>query len=397
MEEYKKTTYNKIVIHFGEIWMKGRNRPAFINKLLENIIISINGEKYDKIENMRDRFLLTLNNDSNINRIIDKLKYVFGISWFAPVLTVDNNINMIISNANILMNDKKNVKIIASRSFKDFKYNSYQIISKFINNINKLTFNIDKNGKNILYINITKENTFLYKEKINGVGGLPVGSSGKVVVLLSGGIDSPVAAFYAMKRGLLPIFLHVHAFSDNEAVMHSKMNEILFLLNKYYPKAKCYIIPSHYYQTSILGISNKYELVIFKHFLYMMAHKIALKENANVIVTGESIGQVASQTVKNLIATEEGIKEFIMRPLIGFDKQEIIDIAKKLNTYELSIKPYVDVCSLKVKNPSTSVDAKIVKRLYKKFNIKKVESSSLKNALIFDLANINSKNDSKIR
>ncbi|MGC8679847.1 MAG: tRNA uracil 4-sulfurtransferase ThiI [Candidatus Micrarchaeia archaeon] len=384
--------YDKIVIHFGEIWMKGKNRSTFINKLLENIKIALKEEKYDKIENLRDRFLIELSNNSDIDKIINKLKYIFGISWFAPTLIIENDINKIISAADILMNNKHDVKIIVTRSYKEFKYDSHQIVTKFINNIKALNFSIDKNGKNNLYINITKEGTFLYKEKIKGANGLPVGSSGKAIILLSGGIDSPVAAIYAMKRGLLPIYLHMHAFSSNDDIMNSKMKEILFLLNKYYPQANCYIMPSHYYQTSILGINGKYELIVFKHFLYRMAHRIAIKEGANVIVTGESIGQVASQTVNNLIATESKINEFIMRPLIGFDKQEIIDKAKELGTYEISIKPYIDVCSLKAKNPSTGVNKKIINTLYKKYKINRAEADTLKHASIINISNLISKN-----
>jgi thiamine biosynthesis protein ThiI len=391
----KKLEYNKIkpksefiVIHFGEIWLKGRNRSTFIKKLYENIIIALKDEKFDKLYDKRDKFLLALNNESNINSILNKLKYVFGISWFAPVFITKNNINNIIETANNILDKSKSVKIIANRSLKKFKLNSYEIVSEFIRKKDKLNFNIDKNSKTFLYINITNDGTFLYTEKINGANGLPVGSSGKAIILLSGGIDSPIAAFYAMKRGLTPIYLHVHAFPNNNNVLNSKIGEILKLLSKYDSLAKCYIIPSHYYQTSIIGLNSKYELVLFKHFLYKIAHRIALKEKADSIVTGESIGQVASQTVKNLISTEYNIKEFVMRPLIGFDKQEIINIAKNLGTYETSIKIYPDVCSMKAKNQSTISNPKNIESIYKRYNLSKIEYKSLKNSLIIKISNI---------
>ncbi|MGC8648893.1 MAG: tRNA uracil 4-sulfurtransferase ThiI [Candidatus Micrarchaeia archaeon] len=388
-KKYKTKLKSKfIIIHFGEIWLKGRNRSTFIKKLYNNIIVALRDEKFDKLYDKRDKFLLALNNKSNINSILNKLKYVFGISWFAPVFITKNDIKDIIKTANNILDDSKDVKIIANRSFKKFKLTSYEIVSEFIKEKNKLNFNIDKNGKAFLYINITNTGAFLYTEKINGANGLPVGSSGKAVILLSGGIDSPIAAFYAMKRGLAPIYLHLHAFSNNNNVLNSKILEILKLLSRYEPLAKCYIVPSHYYQTSILGLNSRNELVLFKHFLYKIAHKIALKEGANSIVTGESIGQVASQTVKNLISTEYDIEEFIMRPLIGFDKQEIIDIARKLGTYETSIKFYPDVCSMKAKNQSTLSNPKIIETIYKKYNLPEIEDKSLDSSLIIKISDI---------
>jgi len=377
-----------IIIHFGEIWLKGRNRPTFIKKLYNNIILSLKDEKFVKLENRRDRFLLTLNDESNIDSICNKLKYVFGISWFAPVVISSNNIDAIINAANTLMNKNKNVKIIASRSFKKFKLNSYEIVSEFIKRKNKLSFSIDKEGKKTLYINVTNTGTFLYKNKINGANGLPVGSSGRAIILLSGGIDSPIAAFYAMKRGLTPIYLHLHAFPNNKDVLNSKIKDILKILNKYSPGSKCYIVPTHYYQTSILGINSEHELILFKRFLYKIAHKIALLEGANTIVTGDSIGQVSSQTIKNLIATEAATNEFIMRPLIGFDKQEIVDIAKRIGTYDTSIKMYPDVCSMKARNQSTTANPKVINSLYKKYNLSKIEGRSIKNSLIINTSEI---------
>ena len=212
------------------------------------------------------------------------------------------------------------------------------MVKYFIKNTKKLKFKIDKDAETDLYINATKDFTFLYTERIQGAGGLPVGSSGNAVVLLSGGIDSPLATFYAMKRGLRPIYMHVHAFPNNKDVKLSKIKELVKILSAYSVNPKTYLMPGHVFQSAAMKIHNKYELVLFKSFLYRLAEGIAEKEEAEAIVSGESLGQVASQTIGNLTASQIGIKRFIMRPLIGFDKQEIINMAKKIGTFDVSIQ-----------------------------------------------------------
>ena len=217
----------------------------------------------------------------------------------------------------------------------------------------------------------------LFTKKFKGTGGLPCGSTGKAVILLSGGIDSPVAAFYAMKRGLQPVYLHVHAFKDNDPAVSSKITDIAKKLS-YSPTAKVYYAPFYPFQAMACGIPERYELVLFKMFLYQLATIVAKKEGAKAIVTGESLGQVASQTLQNLYASQQGTILPILRPLIGFDKEEIIDKAKEIGTYALSLKPYKDVCSFRAKNPATAANEKTIIRLYANAKIKEaVEKSFL--------------------
>ena len=223
---------------------------------------------------------------------------------------------------------------------------------------------VDKNSREALHVNVLKGKTMLYNDRRQGMQGLPVGCSGKAVVLLSGGIDSPVAAVYAMKRGLRPIYLHLHAFPKNSTAELSKMSEIMKVLDGYSVTSKCYFAPAHIFQAAVLGKASRFELVMFKRFAYKLAEEVARREKAKVIVTGESLGQVASQTVSNLIATEGASNFLFMRPLIGFDKQEIIDDAKRFGTYELSIKEYPDVCSINAKNPATSARRRVIDGIY---------------------------------
>ena len=357
--------YKGIVIHFGEIWLKGRNRNNFIRQLHENIELALEGEKYEKLDYMRDRFFLILEKDSDIESIKEKLSKVFGIARFSPVVLAKNDLDDIINVANKMLGKKDSVRVVPHRSVKTLSFDSTQIVSYFIKNQKKLKFKIDKDSEKDLYINATKDFAFLYTDKLPGAGGLPVGSSGNAIVLMSGGIDSPVATFYAMKRGLKPIYMHVHAFADNKDVKLSKIKELSKILSGYSANPKIYFIPGHIFQSAAMKVHNKYELVLFKLFLYKLAEEIADKEEAEAIVSGESLGQVASQTLGNLTASQIGIKRFIMRPLIGFDKQEIVNVAKRIGTFEESIKEYRDVCSIAAKNPSTNSSTAKIKKLWK--------------------------------
>jgi tRNA uracil 4-sulfurtransferase len=358
--------YDGFVIHFGEIWLKGRNRHSFIKILKENIIFSLKGEKYKRLDDMRDRFFISVGKDSNLDSISNKLSYIFGISWFAPVILSDNTLDAILKTTNKLLSKKDTVRIVPHRALKSLSFNSSDVVSYFIKNTKKLNFEIDKNSKRDLYINLTKDRAFIYTDKVKGANGLPVGSSGKMVVLFSGGIDSPVASFYAMKRGLKPIYMHVHAFPNNKDKNLSKINELAEILSMYSGSSKIFLIPGHVFQSAALKIPRKYELVLFKLFLYKLAEQIVKMEEADCIVSGESLGQVASQTIGNLTSSQEGIKPLIIRPLIGFDKQEIINVAKSIDTFETSIKQYKDVCSIAARNPATNSNPLTLKKLWKK-------------------------------
>ena len=380
-----KAKCEEIAVHFGEMWLKGRNRGTFVKKLRENVEASLKSEDYGRLENARDRFIIHLDKKSDAERIMQRLGKIPGISWFAPVFVTGNKKSEIIRAASGLYKKGEHVRIDAHRSYKRLDYNSMELIGDFLRKKDKLGFVPDRDAEKGLYINIAKDKAYLYREHVKGLGGLPVGTSGRAVVLLSGGIDSPVASVYAMKRGLQPIYLHVHAFPDNAKARNSKMKRILSVLAPYAPGSKVYYVPSHLFQATALKAPHQFELVLFKRFLYRLAEKIADDERAETIVTGESLGQVASQTVKNLIATEKGSGRLLMRPLIGFDKQEIVDTAKRLGTYELSVERYPDVCSIHSRNPSTAAMPKTIDRLYKELKLDNVVKASLKKSEAVEL------------
>ncbi len=355
--------YDAVVVHYGELWLKGRNRNVFIGRLKANIRESLKGCGATIVDG-RDRVLLKFSSKKGLDAAVERLRFIPGISWFAPALVSRNTLASIVASANRMFGSNDIVRISAKRSYKGTPFNSYQIVSEFINRSRSLKFKIDKDAGKELSISVTKNGAIITPGKIRGLGGLPVGSSGRAVSLLSGGIDSPVASVYAMKRGLDLVYLHMHAFNNNKEAASSKMAELVDVLSKYGGRPRVYYAPAYVFQSATMKIPRKYELVLFRRFLYRLAEEVAKKERANAIVTGESLGQVASQTVGNMTASQHGIKPIIIRPLIGFDKHEIIDMAKGIGTYHISIKRYKDVCSIGIRNPSTNMNERLVAKLY---------------------------------
>ncbi|MDE1856562.1 MAG: hypothetical protein KGH98_00595 [Candidatus Micrarchaeota archaeon] len=354
--------YDAIAVHFGELWLKGGNRGAFISILRSNMEAALAGEKYELV-NSRDRFMLRLKKGSDIKGMTGRLSRVFGISWFAPVVTCEEDAGSIIESSKALLAKSDRVRIEVERSDKSFKPDSQGLVSRFIRDSESLGFGLDSKAEKVLRIHITKDTCYMYTDRVRGAGGLPVGSAGKGVVLLSGGIDSPVAAYYAMKRGVKPIYLHIHGFQKNVEASASKMGDIVGKLSGYSGPAAAYYAPGHIFLSAAMP-SKRYELVLFKRFAYRLAERVAAEEGADTIITGESLGQVASQTAKNLTASGAGIRTAILRPLIGFDKQEIIDKALEIGTYGLSVKPYRDVCSINAKSPELSATAEALDRMW---------------------------------
>ncbi len=374
-----------ILIHFGEIWLKGRNRGSFIGMLHRNIAAAISEEEHGPLRRMRDRFFLELNEGSNEDAMVGRLSRVFGISRISPAVTCANDLASITKTANSLLGKGSTVRIIAHRSVKDLDFDSSQIVKHFIDNQKALKFGIDKLASDHLYINAARGMAFLYTNRIPGAGGLPVGSSGKAAILLSGGIDSPVASYYSMKRGLAPVYVHVHAFPNNDDGQLSKIRDLMGSLSGYSGKATAYIMPGHVFQSAALKVPRKYELVMFKLFLYRLAARIAKKEGADCLVGGESLGQVASQTISNIAASQQGIRLPILRPLIGMDKQEIIDTARRIGTYGISIEKYRDVCSIAARNPATRSPQDVVKRLWKSASMDAAVGATLRKSSAISL------------
>ena len=382
-EEKTRFRYDSIDIRFGEIAIKGRNRGKFVSRLAKNVSAALEEESCSGIEQKRDRIIVRLDEESDIEGISSRLKKVFGIVWFAPVMTIENEIGKIVSSA-ILAAEKANgpVRIVAHRAYKGVAFDSEMIVSEILKKGAATGIDFEKDSDKKISINVTEEGTEIYDSKVIGAGGLPVGSSGRGIVLLSGGIDSPLAAYYAMKRGLEPIYLHAHAYGSNDDAASSKIRRIVSILDGYNGGSRVYFAPGHIFQSYAAG-AGRYEMVLFKRFLYELASEIAAREGAGAIVTGESLGQVASQTLENLGATSKGIGTFVFRPLIGMDKQEIIDRAKAIGTYGISIEKYRDICSINARRPPTAVRYEKLVEEYERAKIGNAVSATLERCGIY--------------
>lgn len=373
-----------VIAHFGELWLKGHNRNEYISRLMRNVNEQLSGESC-VVQRHYDRIMIRLTEDSDLASIKSKVGRTFGLSGYEVATVAEPSVAKISALARKLLKSRKgakSVRINSHRADKTLPFDSVEIIRKVRKDAEKLGITPDtKQFDTELSISVTGEAAFLSLERSRGPGGLPVGSSGKGVVLMSGGIDSPVAAWYAMKRGVSPVYLHLHAFQDPEEALKGKIPDILGTLSQYYPHYKAYFVPSHIFQAAWFN-SGRYELILLKAFMLRLAERVARRERAYNIFTGESLGQVASQTSGNLLASQSGTKIPILRPLIGFDKEEIIRVARAIGTYEDSIRPYRDVCSINARNPTLSADPETTREMLRKMNINGIVTRSLKLARI---------------
>ncbi len=361
------------LIHYGELSLKGRNRDLFEIRLKDNIETATGG----RIKRFRGRFVLDGGNPDNLQNI-------FGISWFAEALIVDKNLDSIkkaaLEEVGKRNQSKPSFGIYVKRSDKGFPYDSVET-AKIIGNevLTEYGMKVDlKNPGLSVFIEIADE-VYVYFKKKQGLKGLPVGVSGKVLSLLSGGIDSPVASYLMMKRGCVVHYLHFHVFSENEHVKNTKMVQILSCLGKFQNEYVLYLAPYYLFETEMLKEINTkgHELVLFRRFMVKVAERLAIKNGCKALVTGDSLGQVASQTMDNIAEVSSAVSLPIFQPLISYDKQEIVDLAKKIGTYEGSIVSYKDCCSIVSSNPRTRANHRHIKELEDRIDIDNLVDKTL--------------------
>ncbi|MBI4014730.1 MAG: tRNA 4-thiouridine(8) synthase ThiI [Candidatus Aenigmarchaeota archaeon] len=367
-----------IGIHYPEISLKGNNRQYFVRKLRDNMRKALKGELFS-VETLRDRIVINFTPDSGKARIAEKLKNVFGISHFYLARSCGRDMRKMKEEAAALLSKNKTFKIKSSRAAKDF-LNSPEINKAMGEELEKNGYIVDLEKPEVtLYVDILKDRALLYTEKIRCAGGLPVGSSGKAVVLFSGGIDSPVAAWHMMKRGCRPVYVHFYALRNAEEAKKSKIGTLVDKLSKYSQAARLYLVP---YDLFALSVAGRNELILFRRFMNRVAERIAEKENAKALVTGESVGQVASQTLDNISASEEAVTLPILRPLIGMNKDEIIAKAEEIGTYQESIKEYKDCCSIIAVHPKTRAKLDEIKEDEAKIDMDALVTKTLEKAEI---------------
>lgn len=339
-----------INIKFAELFLKGKNRDDFINVLYRNIKSAL--EEFEvKLENKRDSFFLFYKKEKE-NEIINILKMIPGISFLCLSTIVENNMEIISSTSLDFLNGKKTFKLEVKRKYKSFIERDVLIssLATYILEKNK-DIKVDvKNPEVTLNVEIfDANNTIIWIQKIQGIGGYPIGINGKCLSLLSGGIDSPVASQLIQKKGQIVDYL---TFVTDD-VTDKTINKLKTLINQItinskIHKAKLYVIDFTKVQHELMHIRNpKYRITLMRRSFYRIAEALAEKYGYNALVCGDSLGQVASQTIESIHTISNACKTIqIFRPLLTFDKSEVIKVAKEIGTYEISISEHEDVCSM---------------------------------------------------
>jgi len=381
-----------ILIAFGELFLKSPGvKRIFKRRLIQSLSFFLKKEGLDfKIFSFRERVFIET---SKIKKSLKITKKIFGIAWLAdclffPKITLRKFSNFVGKNYKDWIKKDETFAIRLKRdphyqiSGVGVKESREKIIDEIAKMIDRKV-NLSK-PKREIFIEVRKRGWFLYFKKIKGKGGLPIGSEGKVLSLISGGIDSPAAAFLIAKRGAKNIWLHFHSFPLVSKASIEKVKELAKIFLNYQPHLKIYFIPFQKAQMEIKAtILPKYRILFYRRLMFKMAEKIAQKKECQALVTGESLGQVSSQTLPNIRIIETGIKIPVLRPLIGMDKEEIINLAKKIRTFQISIKPQEDCCTLFVpKHATAKGDPETIKKLEKKLNIKNIIQETIKEAQI---------------
>lgn len=341
-----------IVVHYHEIALKGKNRPLFVGRLARNIRAALGDLAPGRIFDDLGRLVVPLRHDTQLHEALKRLAWVFGIANYSPAWRLPRDYAALEHAVDSLLETMPpfaSFRVDAHRTDKSFPMRSEEInrsLGAFIKD--RTGSKVQLKGPEVtFYAEVLPRAIYLYTEKLPGAGGLPVGVSGRVVCLLSGGIDSPVAAYRMMKRGCEVVFVHFHSFPFLGDMSIRKVKDLLALLNRYQLRSRLYLVPIGDLQQQVVALApSTYRVIIYRRFMARIAQQIALKEDAKALVTGESLGQVASQTLENLATIESAVNIPILRPLIGMDKHEITDQARSIGTFDISIIPDQDCCTL---------------------------------------------------
>jgi thiamine biosynthesis protein ThiI len=371
------------VIHYNELGLKKGNRDYFENALCANINAVLQDCGADRPRRISGRILLPLRAGADMSEIKRRLGQTFGIAYYAEAWSSSQTVENLEANAWSLIEGRSfnSFKIEARRSDKSFPLTSVEInqrVGAYVKERSQARVDLE-NPELTCWIEIVEKYALIYVERLPGPGGLPVGTSGKVVVLLSGGIDSPVAAWKMIKRGCTPIFVHFHSFPYTNRESQEKARQIAQLLSNYSLKAKIYLVAFAEIQRHIMvDTPVNTRVILYRRYMMRLAEEIARCEKARVLVTGDSVGQVASQTIENIDVISRAVSMPILRPLIGDDKLEIVQVARRIGTYDISILPDQDCCSLFVpKHPET----KAVLREIEKAEVRLDVAQAMKDAM----------------
>jgi thiamine biosynthesis protein ThiI len=386
-----------VIVHYHELALKGHNRDYFEQCLIKNIRTALNDVGVRQVENLHSRIRIRLPHEASIEVVRDRLIRVCGIANFLPGRVVP----LQLANPNLHELTAAVLEEIESQSFATFRITARRADKRLTLTSMDIEKSLgaavcDRTGKKVslknpdltIYIELLSKEAFCSAEKIEGPGGMPVGVSGRIACLISGGIDSPVAAYRIVKRGCLASFIHFSGRPLVSRASEEKVHELVRHLTTFQYDSRLYVIPFGEIQREIiLNTPAPLRIVLYRRMMIRIAQELARKEQCWALVTGDSLGQVASQTPQNLCAIEEAAELPILRPLIGMDKREIIDEARRLGTYETSIEPDQDCCKLFVPpHPSTKTRLDDVKKVERMIDVSALVKRGVENAELTELS-----------
>ena len=348
-----------IILHYQEIALKGNNRPWFVTRLARNLRLATKGTGVREVRVLMGRIELLLNEGADWKVVRDRITDVFGVANFAIAgrapLDVEAIATEILKDVGDLAPDS--FRVSARRADKRFALSSPEIEREVGGRIAEALnwkVNLSKPALTI-HVEALTDEAFYYFGKEPGAGGLPAGTSGRVACLLSGGIDSPVAAWRMMRRGCRVLFVHFHSYPILSRASQEKAQELVRLLTKFQYDSKLFLVPfGEIQQQVLLSVAPPLRVVVYRRLMMRIAEAIARKNRAQALVTGEVVGQVASQTLENMSLIDNVVSMPTLRPLVGMDKDEITAEAQRLGTFPISIIPDQDCCTLFTpKHPAT--------------------------------------------
>ena len=376
--------YDHIMVRFGELSTKGKNKHEFIKVLAKNIKGALSDFNGIEIISKFDHIYVKLNNNDP-EKIIEILQDVSGIQGLSLVLLTDDNIENLrkVCLELVKQEEGKTFKVHAKRANKKYPLISDQInreIAKVI--LQNTDLKVDVHNPDILVsIEIREEGAFVFTHTYEGAGGYPLGVGGKIMHMLSGGIDSPVAAYLLMKRGIKIECIHFASPPYTNAGVIEKLKDLLSKLNKYQPEIRLNIIPFTKLQEEIYAQSDEsYAITLMRRMMFRLADRLAKRRHCLAISSGESVGQVASQTLDSMNVINDVTNMPVLRPVVCYDKTEIIELARKIDTFDISIRPFEDCCTIFApKNPKTRPAMEEVLKFEEKWDYNKMIDEALDN------------------
>ncbi|RKD26074.1 thiamine biosynthesis protein ThiI [Caminicella sporogenes DSM 14501] len=368
-----------LIVRYGEISLKGLNRPFFEKTLVKNIKSKVEEIGELNVYRAHGRIYIELE-DYDEEEVIDSVKEVFGVVSLSVAYVIEANMDKICEIAKKHIDECieeykiKTFKVESRRGNKSFPLKSPEI-SKIVGGYilkNTQNIKVDVHNPDVVINVEVRDKAYIYSKKISGFGGMPYGTSGRAMLLLSGGIDSPVAGWLVAKRGVEIEAVHYHSYPFTSDRAKEKVIELARILSKYCGKIRIHLINLLNIQKAINEKCPPEEMTILsRRFMMRIAEKIALNRRCKALITGESIGQVASQTLESINVTNAAVKIPVFRPLIAMDKLDIVNISKKIGTYETSIQPFEDCCTVFL--PDRPVTKPRLERILKSENLLDVE------------------------